>query len=88
MDGNGDGHQVLPKVRISFRGARREYLFDPAVDVTAQELSEALVLIYVSIPVMAGATPPVIADKVYDGLSDAAKRHFQTRELSSIVVAR
>lgn len=88
MNGNGDGHQVLPKVRIGFRGSRREYLFVPADDITAAELSEALVLIYMSIPVMAGATPPQAADKIYDGLPDTAKRHFQTREKSSIVVPR
>jgi hypothetical protein len=88
MIANGEVQQAAPKILIGFVGQHRQYLFEPAEDVTTAELSEALVLIYMSIPVMAGAAPPIAVDRIYDGLADTAKRHFKTRAKPSIVVPK
>jgi hypothetical protein len=84
----GNGEQTGPKIQVAFPGQSSEYTFVPLDDITASELASALVLLHASIPVMLRLAPPKLVDVAYEQLPDDAKRHFQRRVLSGIVIPK
>lgn len=79
---------VVRKHGLAMGGQKRMYLYDPQPDITVAELAEVVSFLPCGIMVVIQAIPPQAVDVVFDSMSEGAKRHFQVKELSSIVVPR
>lgn len=68
-------------------GAKRQYTWEPAEDITTWELAQALTLLHVGPLIGLRIIPPQVADAVYESFPAEVQRHFQVHERSSILVA-
>ncbi len=85
-DANGNGHP--PRPRCGAIGPKRMYIFVPQPDISVSELADALEILMFGMAGMLQAVPQDMVDHLYDGLSDGSKRHWQTRDMSEIAIAK
>jgi hypothetical protein len=81
-----ESKQANQKPAFAFQGQQRFYAFLPEPDITAFELAEIVGFLPAAILSSLNAFPPAGVDSLMEAMSDGAKRHFQAKKKSGLVL--